>query len=658
MEFELEKINGELRDGFYVQPLMKRVWAAQVEVLKEVDKICTRHNLTYIAQWGTLLGAIRHKGFIPWDDDMDLAMLRGDYEKFIHYAKKELPKGWKLYDCREEGFDDLLIRVINSNEITLGEEFLNKFHGSPFVVGVDIFPMDHIPDDAEEEEVLINMMSMLDSVGVNWKKYEEEPEGIEPILQDLEEVTGYHFDRTKPLQKQILNLADRASAMYWDEPTENVAMVYRLADCPQNKFPRACFDRIIRVPFEDTTIPVVEDYDLMLRKYLGDDYMSPRIWASHDYPFFREQIQNLKDFFEENGMKLPGCFDMICRENGKPIVSVIIPCYNVENLIDRCLRSLMCQTVSVTSIEIICVDDASTDGTLDKLKEWELVLGNILKVIQCETNGKQGTARNIGIEYAEADYIAFIDADDWVEMDYIEKLYRPAVIGNFDVVCCSYQRDSSKELTYFENRETGKECRSLQIDSVEKRKIFFNLYSMGHPVWGKLIKKELLVENEIYFPEQITYEDAYFEALLHFYASTVYLYEEQLYHYYVNQESTILTPNADHHTDWLTVQLVKWQTWYDRGFIEEYLEELEYEFLWSCYLGFLKLLALRYEKPSYSLFLLAKEITLSYVPDYTCNKYADNGFTEFQKILLETLITPVNRDEFLQIIEMIKQHGV
>ena len=64
-------------------------------------------------------------------------------------------------------------------------------------------------------------------------------------------------------------------------------------------------------------------------------------------------------------------------------ISVIIPCYNVEKYIVRCLKSLMCQTVSATSIEIICVDDASTDGTRDVLAKWERVLGNILKVIHC-----------------------------------------------------------------------------------------------------------------------------------------------------------------------------------------------------------------------------------------------------------------------------------
>ena len=67
---------------------------------------------------------------------------------------------------------------------------------------------------------------------------------------------------------------------------------------------------------------------------------------------------------------------------------------------------------------------------------------------------------------------------------------------------------------------------------------------------------EILEENDIRFPNQITYEDAYFEALLHFYVERIYILEEQLYHYFVNQNSTILLKNADHHTDWITVQII------------------------------------------------------------------------------------------------------
>ena len=341
-----------------------------------------------------------------------------------------------------------------------------------------------------------------------------------------------------------------------------------------------------------------------------------------------------------------------------PKISVIVPCYNVEKYIDRCLQSMTVQSFGLENLEIICIDDASTDGTWQKLQEWEKRYPEHVMVVHCDVNGKQGTCRNIGLHYSSAPYVSFVDADDWLERDYFEKLYAPVVLEDYDVVACSYQRDSSEGLTYFEQRETGKESRGLMIDSVDKRKTFFNLYSCGHPVWGKIIKKQLLEENEVDFPEQITYEDAYFEALLHFYVNRLYLVEEQLYHYYVNPSSTILQKNADYHVDWLTVQLVKWRTWEQRGLLQDYREELEYEFLWSCYLGFLKLLAFRYETPSYPLFQLAREITLRFIPDYRQNKYAEDGFTEFQQLLLQTLYLPIDKIQFAQIMDLVKRHGV
>ena len=92
LEFSDDFFKGEEIDGFYVQPVLKRCWAATMELLSIIDSICKRHGITYFADWGTLLGAIRHKGYIPWDDDMDITMTRINYEKFIKVAPNELPE--------------------------------------------------------------------------------------------------------------------------------------------------------------------------------------------------------------------------------------------------------------------------------------------------------------------------------------------------------------------------------------------------------------------------------------------------------------------------------------------------------------------------------------------------------------------------------------
>lgn len=339
-------------------------------------------------------------------------------------------------------------------------------------------------------------------------------------------------------------------------------------------------------------------------------------------------------------------------------ISVIIPCYNVGQYLDRTLLSIVRQTIGWTNLEIICIDDASTDNTWEKLQQWERDYPELITIVHCDVNGRQGTARNIGLQYATTEYIAFIDADDWVEPDYFEKLYHPFTIADYDMVTCVYERDFSKTMTFFENRRTEKESRSMTIDTIEKRKAFFCLGSCGYSAVGRLIKKSLLLDNDIYFPENIAYEDVHFGALIHFYVSKLYILEEKLYHYYVNDNSTVLSKAATYHTDWLTIHLIKWRTWNERGLLQEYYEELEYEFLLSGYLGFIKILALRYEEAPYPLFLLLKEMVLAFVPDYMKNKYIREGFTEFQKLVLQALKLPIDKKQFSEIVELVRKHGI
>ena len=137
---------GEIRDDFYIEPMMKCAWAAEIEVLEVVAEICNRHNIQYFADYGTLLGAVRHKGFIPWDDDLDIGMLRDDYNKFLQIAPAELSSFFELKSLyNDPEHDNVKARIITGRSMNFSKEYLDKFHNCPYVVGIDIFPIDYIP---------------------------------------------------------------------------------------------------------------------------------------------------------------------------------------------------------------------------------------------------------------------------------------------------------------------------------------------------------------------------------------------------------------------------------------------------------------------------------------------------------------------------------
>ena len=183
-----------------------------------------------------------------------------------------------------------------------------------------------------------------------------------------------------------------------------------------------------------------------------------------------------------------------------PKISIIIPCYNVASYIDRCMTSIVAQTMGMDSLEIICIDDASTDDTWAHLQRWERLLPDQVLLIRQEVNRRQGTARNIGLQYASSEWIAFVDGDDWLEPDYFELLYGPVQKYSCDVVCCDAERDFSDSLVYFKEDQRGDgEDLYLAADTEETRKQLIAMSAVGEAAWGKIIRKRLLTDFQIFF---------------------------------------------------------------------------------------------------------------------------------------------------------------
>ena len=304
----MENVQGEVREGYYVQPMIKRIWAVQLDILREIDMICRRHHIKYYGWFGTLLGAVRHKGFIPWDDDMDLAMLREDYERFRHYIKTELPQGWEVSEHKPS-----MISVFNTGRICLNQEFLDRYHGCPFKTGVDIFCLDFVPENKDEKELYLSLFWIVCVLCLNWDLPEEDEQWKDKskweYLREIAEFSGYHFEQQYSVKEQLYFLGDRIAAMYWDAGYDSVTNAAWMYEHRHYHISKACFDEVIEVPFENTTIPVLKNYDQVCRLTYGNDYMIPVKEHNHDY--LQKQMEHLRRHFEKKGEDMPEAFHVI-----------------------------------------------------------------------------------------------------------------------------------------------------------------------------------------------------------------------------------------------------------------------------------------------------------------------------------------------------------
>ncbi len=287
---------GELREGFFVDSAMKGVWAAQIEILMEIDRICKRNGIQYFAGFGTLLGTVRHQGYIPWDDDIDITMKREDYRRFLAAASEELPEGWRTVNAySDEKSVEAFTRIVNGERVNLEKDFLQKFHGCPYVVGVDIFPLDYIPRDKKEEDVLYLILQHC--FGIVWKVKLGNTEGLEQNLQEIEYMCNVQINRENNLIRQMLLLMDQLAGLYRSEESDKLALLMFRPDPGTRaymQYKKEWFSESIQMPFENITIPVPAGYEELLRTIYGADYMTPkRYGALHDYPFYQKQEAEL-----------------------------------------------------------------------------------------------------------------------------------------------------------------------------------------------------------------------------------------------------------------------------------------------------------------------------------------------------------------------------
>lgn len=293
----------EVRDGFYVPSEMKRCWAATIGVLEVIDRICKRHGLQYFAEYGTLLGAVRHGGFIPWDDDFDISMKREDYMVFLKAARDELPENYQLLSVyNNPEYDNYLSRVVNNNIISLEQDFLEANHNFPFAVGIDIFPLDYFEYNEQEnaslKEMVIAAQSLTNLVSGDVTDIGELDKGIGDTIIRFFDMCNSQIENGKPIRQQLYILNERICSTY---PSDSpyLSNIYFWVKNGNQVYKKEIFENTVRIPFEFSEISAPIGYDEKLINAYGPNYMTPyKGGGLHDYPLYAKQKQLL---FEANG---------------------------------------------------------------------------------------------------------------------------------------------------------------------------------------------------------------------------------------------------------------------------------------------------------------------------------------------------------------------
>ncbi|MEG1847958.1 MAG: glycosyltransferase [Lachnospiraceae bacterium] len=311
-------------------------------------------------------------------------------------------------------------------------------------------------------------------------------------------------------------------------------------------------------------------------------------------------------------------------------LSIIVPVYNMalDGKLKYCIDSLLHQTIS--DFEIIAVDDSSHDTSLSILQEYALQYPELITVIASQENLKQGGAKNLGIHAAGGEWIGFVDSDDWIAPDMYEKLLNRAEETGADVVGCDYSLVREHTMTIGQVIQNNTDDQTGILDEAAYRKILLHAGSMVI----KIYKREIIVENKLWFPEHIFYEDNCASPLWMLHCTHFEKVNEPLYYYYQHEDSTVHVVSESRCKDRLTAMEQLMTECEKRGWLVTYHQELEFKFA-ELYLVNTLFTYMQGNNPKHLVFLrkMKKGIKRRF-PEFQQNPYYQARFDKEEKKLI------------------------
>lgn len=312
-------------------------------------------------------------------------------------------------------------------------------------------------------------------------------------------------------------------------------------------------------------------------------------------------------------------------------VSIIIPVYNAASFIDRCIMSLINQTLP--DIEIIAVNDCSTDNSYAILETYALKYPDKIKLIDSKINMKQGGARNLGMNIAKGEYVGFVDSDDWVEYDMFARMYNMAKVDNSDLVICDYDKTDGDVFIPYKSIETSHDngadlTRTLLVSSI--------------PIVACLYRRSMLLENYLFFPKDLFYEDNMWEPLVFLYVKKASRIDEVCYHYFTNMNSTTHRKNDNRIFDRMLSMEIFLKEVKSRNLYCKYQDEIDFIFVKLYFLVTAYQCVAAFSKIQFGKLYEIRSRTRDVVPNFRKNKYYKHIFAVNEKICYNVcMLSPI-----------------
>lgn len=294
-------LDEEVRCGYTVSKKMKEIWAVELDLFAEFDRVCRKHGISYVASGGTMLGAVRNHGFIPWDDDMDLMMMRDEYERLCQVAQQEFTHPYFFQTARTDcGVRRMFARLRNSETTAMQEiesQYYPKWNQGIFI---DIFPLDNVADRSEDyrkemetflhKRILFSRVNAIENGIVSdeckpWKQQTKKL--LHHLLGRLMHAAG--------ITQHYYKKAEEVAMRYNDEDTEFVSLLTFQFDNLGHALRRTDMGRIIDMDFEFAKMPVIANYDEHLTRKYGD-YMTPKIVPNYHGGVLFDTSRSYKEY--------------------------------------------------------------------------------------------------------------------------------------------------------------------------------------------------------------------------------------------------------------------------------------------------------------------------------------------------------------------------